>query len=172
MRHLVMTSLALVCVAAAVAVHAEAWEVRLGAGPVYGSTFRTNQPDGYGFCAYADLGLTELVSLTAAGGYVHHVIGDGEDYSLSHAGGGVLVNLDVLVVVPYAALRVGWLRRAPDAGEVDAGLGVAFALGFDYLVTDHFTLGFAAEYHGMLTNLADFPAYVGFTGRLGLRLPD
>jgi len=151
---------------------AEAWEVRAGAGPVYGSTFSTNQPDGFGFCAYADLGLTELVSLTAAGGYVRHVIGDGGDYTLSHAGLGVLVNLDVLVVVPYAALRLGWLRQAPDAGEVDDGLGVAFALGFDYLVTDHFTVGFAAEYHGMITDLAGFPAYVGFTGRVGLRLPD
>ena len=51
------------------------------------------------------------------------------------------------------------------------GLGMTVAVGFDYLLTENFTLGFAAEYHGMLTDMQAFPAYAAFTGRVGFRLP-
>ena len=151
---------------------AEMWDLKLGIGPVYGSEFRTNRPDGLGFQAYCELGLSDVLSLTAGGGYTGHFVGDGTGYSLSNLGIGLLYNIDVLVVVPFLSLRMGWLQKTPDQGEVLSGLGVSVAIGFDYLVTETFTLGFAAEYHGMLTDIDAFPAYAAFTGRVGFRIPN
>ncbi len=76
----------------------------------------------------------------------------------------------MLVVVPYLSLRFGWLYQSPDQDPAVSGLGASIALGFDYLWTDSFTVGFAAEYHGMLTDWDAFPAWVAFTGRMGFRL--
>jgi hypothetical protein len=150
---------------------AEAWDLEGGAGLVYGSTFRSDEKDGLGFQAYFDLGLTETLSLTAGGGYARHFVGDGGAYSLGNIGFGIVYNIDVLVVVPFASVRVGWMLQDVDEGESNHGFGVSVAVGFDYLVTEYFTLGFAAEYHGMLSNLDAFPAYAAFTSRMGFRLP-
>lgn len=149
---------------------ADTFDFKAGIGPVYGTSFTADKKDGLGFSAYLELGLTETLSLTASGGYADQFIGVGEAYSLSHADLGLLYNLDVLVVVPYLALRLGWLYRSPDQGESRSGLGATVAIGFDYLWTDNFTVGLAAEYHGMLTDYHGFPAYVAFTGRMGFRL--
>lgn len=154
---------------------AEMWDLKMGFGPVYGSEFRTTKQDGLGFQAYCELGLSDVLSLAAGGGYTGHFIGDGTGYSLSNLGIGLLYNIDVLVVVPFLSLRMGWLHMSPDHGdEVPSlsGLGVSVAIGFDYLVTETFTLGFAAEYHGMLTDIDAFPAYAAFTGRVGFRIPN
>ena len=151
---------------------AEMWDLKAGIGPVYGSEFRTTRQDGLGFQAYCDLGLSDVLSLTAGGGYTGHFIGEGTGYSLYNLGVGLLYNIDVLVVVPFLSLRMGWLQMSPDQGEILSGLGVSVAVGFDYLVTETFTLGFAAEYHGMFTDIDAFPAYAAFTGRVGFRLPN
>jgi hypothetical protein len=151
---------------------AEMWDLKMGAGPVYGSEFRTTKQDGLGFQGYCELGLSDVLSLAAGGGYTGHFIGDGTGYSLSNLGIGLLYNIDVLVVVPFLSLRMGWLQMSPDQGEVLSGLGVSVAIGFDYLVTETFTLGFAAEYHGLLTDIDAFPAYAAFTGRVGFRIPN
>lgn len=150
---------------------AEMWDFKAGIGPVYGSKFSSAWKDGVGFSAYCDLGLSDVLSLTAGGGYTRHFIGEGSAYSLSNVGVGVLYNIDVLVVVPFLSLRMGWLHMSPDQGEVLSGLGMTVAVGFDYLLTENFTLGFAAEYYGMLTDMQAFPAYAAFTGRVGFRLP-
>lgn len=170
-RYLVIP-LALLVLLGAGPSQAEQWDFKLGIGPVYGSEFRTNRPDGLGFQAYCDLGLSDVLFLTTGGGYTGHFIGDGTGYSLSNLGIGLLYNIDVLVVVPFLSLRMGWLQKTPDQGEVLSGLGVSVAIGFDYLITENFTLGFAAEYHGMLTEVDAFPAYAAFTGRVGFRLPN
>ncbi len=154
---------------------ADMWDFKAGFGPVYGSRFSRAYKDGLGFQAYCDLGLSDVLSLTAGGGYTRHFIGGGSEYSLTNLGVGVLYNIDVLVVVPFLSLRMGWLYRSPEQGdEVPelSGLGLSVAIGFDYLLTESVTLGFAAEYHGMLTDLQDFPAYAAFTGRVGFRLPN
>ncbi|MFC1654504.1 hypothetical protein ACFL2F_01755 [Myxococcota bacterium] len=151
---------------------AEMWDFKAGIGPVYGSKFSRAEQDGLGFQAYCELGLSDVLSLTAGGGYTEHFIGEGSAYSLTNLGVGLLYNIDVLVVVPFLSLRMGWLYKSPDQGEVLSGLGVSVAIGFDYLVTETFTLGFAAEYHGMLTEMEAFPAYAAFTGRVGFRLPN
>jgi hypothetical protein len=150
---------------------AEMWDFKAGVGPVYGSKFSRAEKDGVGFQAYCELGLNDVLSLTAGGGYTRHFVGEGSAYSLTNLGMGVLYNIDVLVVVPYLSLRMGWLHKIPDQGEVLSGLGLSVAIGFDYLLTETFTLGFAAEYHGMLTDMNSFPAYAAFTGRVGFRLP-
>ncbi len=151
---------------------AEMWDFKAGIGPVYGSKFSRAERDGVGFQAYCELGLNDVLSLTAGGGYNEHLVGEGSAYSLTNLGLGLLYNIDVLVVVPFLSLRMGWLHKSPDQGEILSGLGVSVTVGFDYLLTETFTLGFAAEYHGMLTDLQAFPAYVAFTGRVGFRLPN
>lgn len=151
---------------------AEMWDFKAGIGPVYGSEFSRTEKDGLGFQAYCELGLNDVLSLTAGGGYTEHLVGEGSAYSLTNLGVGVVYNIDVLVVVPFLSLRMGWLYKRPDQGEVLYGLGLSVAVGFDYLLTENFTLGFAAEYHGMLTEIQDFPAYAAFTGRVGFRLPN
>jgi len=153
-------------------VFAEAWDIKGGAGVIYGSTFRSYEKDGVGFQAYFDLGLTETLSLTASGGFSSHFVGDGQAYSLANAGAGILYNIDVLVIVPFASVRLGWLYQNFEEEVATHGLGVSVAVGFDYLVTEYFTVGFAAEYHGMLTDLDVFPAYLACTTRIGFRLPD
>jgi hypothetical protein len=154
---------------------AEMWDFKAGIGPVYGSKFSRAEKDGLGFQAYCDLGLSDVLSLTAGVGYTEHFVGEGSAYSLTNLGVGVLYNIDVLVVVPFLSLRMGWMYRSPDRGDevpLLSGLGLSVAVGFDYLLTENFTVGFAAEYHGMLTDFQDFPAYAAFTGRVGFRLPN
>jgi hypothetical protein len=150
---------------------AEMWDFKAGIGPVYGSKFSRAEKDGVGFQTYCELGLNDVLSLTAGGGYTRHFVGEGSAYSLTNLGLGVLYNIDVLVVVPFLSLRMGWLQKSLDQGEILSGLGLSVAIGFDYLLTETFTLGFAAEYHGMLTEMEAFPAYAAFTGRVGFRLP-
>ena len=154
---------------------AEMWDFKAGIGPVYGSKFSRAEKDGVGFQAYCELGLNDVLSLTAGGGYTEHFVGEGSAYSLTTLGLGVLYNIDGLVVVHFLSLRMGWLHKSPDRGDQVpslSGLGLSVAIGFDYLLTETFTLGFAAEYHGMLTDIEAFPAYAAFTGRVGFRLPN
>jgi hypothetical protein len=151
---------------------AELLDFKAGAGPFYGTTFSKGEKDGLGVAAYLELGLTETLSVMAGGGYANHFIGDGEAYQLAVADVGIQYAIDVLVVVPFLALRLGWLHRAPEDGAGTSGLGMTFSVGFDYLWTDNFTVGFSAEYHGMLTDFNLFPAYAAFTTRIGFRLED
>jgi len=170
MKPAVFTGLAVLLLLGVPPARADLFDVKAGVGPLYGTSFSAGKKDGLGFSAYLEMGLTETLSLTAGGGYSGQFIGVGQAYGLTHAGVGLLYNIDVLVVVPYLSLRLGWLNLSPDAGESRSGLGAALAVGFDYLWTDSFTLGFAAEYHGMLSDWDEFPAFVAFTGRVGFRL--
>jgi hypothetical protein len=151
--------------------HAEPWDLAASLGPAFGSTFRESEQDGLGAEAAFELGLTDTLALSLGTGFAQHFIGSGEGYSLFHATGGILYKLDVLVVVPFAAVRLGYLGRFLDSSESTQGLALSVGVGFDYLWTEHFTLGFAAEYLGLLTDLSAFPAYTVFIGRIGLRLP-
>jgi outer membrane protein W len=149
----------------------EAWDFAAGGGAYYGSTFRQDHKDGLGVSVYADLGLTETLSLTFGGAYAKHFIGSGQAYSLAGAGVGIGYKIDTLVVVPFAALRLGWLLTSFEDESASSGLGVCVTVGFDYLVTESFSVGFAAEYRGMLSDFVSFPAYAAFTTRVGYRLP-
>jgi len=150
---------------------AEPWDIKGGAGVLYGSTFRSDEKDGVGCQVYFDLGLTTTLSVDIGGGYASHFVGGGQAYEIGNLGAGLSYNIDVLVIVPFVSVRLGWLRYDFEQDGANDGLGVSVAVGFDYLLTEFFTIGFAAEYHGMLTDFADFPAYAAFTSRIGFRLP-
>ncbi len=107
-------------------VFAEAWDIKGGAGVIYGSTFRSYEKDGVGFQAYFDLGLTETLSLTASGGFSSHFVGDGQAYSLANAGAGILYNIDVLVIVPFASVRLGWLYQNFETEELVCDFVIVF----------------------------------------------
>ncbi len=157
---------------------AEAWEIKAGLGPVFGTEFSSQQKDGLGAQAYLDLGVNEVISLTVGGGYVRHFIGDGQAYYLANAGAGVVVNLDVvffgvgLAWVPYISARIGFLNQHREGQEAVPGLGMSTAVGLDYVFDENYSVGLAFEYQGMLTDLKLFPAYLGITGRVGLRFLD
>jgi hypothetical protein len=153
--------------------HAELWDVKAGIGLAYGTTFSEADHDGLGARATFDLGLTETLALSVGGGFVHHFIGGGDLYTEADASLGLLYNIDVLEIVPFVAVRLGWLMRSFDSAERESsqGLGLSVSIGFDYLWTDNFTVGMAAEYQGLLTDFSSFPAWVAFTARIGFRLP-
>jgi hypothetical protein len=151
---------------------AELGDFKAGAGPVYGSTFSPREKDGAGFQTYLELGLSDCWSIVAGGGANFHEIAGGDPYRLYNFGLGISYNLDVLVVVPFVSMKAGWLYRANPDRAADSGLGFSVALGFDYLWTENFTVGLAAEYHGLLSdNIPTIPGYAAFTGRVGFRLP-
>ncbi len=158
--------------------HSEAWEVRLGLAPVFGTEFRTDLKQGLGGGAYFDLGINDYVSLELAGGYVNHFMGDGAAYSLFHVGAGATFNLDVIAFgvglawIPFATVRLGFIQTQDDDVVLESGLGVAIALGLDYIFDESFSLGLAFDYHGLLTNFNGLPAYLGISFRLGFRWLD
>ncbi len=153
----------------------EAWEVKAGLGPSFGTEFSEHREQGLGGQAYLDVGLSDFISLTAAGGYVHHFFGPGTSYSLAHAGLGISANLDVLIFgvglawVPYATVRLGYLRLDLEDAAADSGFGLAVGIGLDRIWNESTSLGFSLEYHGMLTDLDGLPAYLCVSLRLGLR---
>jgi len=156
----------------------EAWEVKAGLGPTFGTEFSDQRKQGLGGQAYLEVGLNDFVSLSAGGGYVRHFFGPGSSYGLAHAGLGVVANLDVLIFgvglawVPYATVRLGYLQVNLQDTAADRGFGLALGVGLDRIWNESYSVGFALEYHGMLTNLDGLPAYLGVSLRLGLRWLD
>jgi hypothetical protein len=151
---------------------AEAWELKLGLGPAFATEFDPLTREGLGGQVYAQLGVSEIFSLTAGAGYLHHFLGSGLSGQVVHVGLGLAASLDVLVVVPYLELRLGYLWQQVENQPRSQGLGLTIALGADYLWTDRFTAGLALEYHGLLTDFDVLPAYLSVNLRMGLRFLD
>ena len=157
---------------------AEAWEVKLGLGPVFGTEFDPDRAQGLGGQAYLEVGLDDFVSLSLGGGYNQHFLGGPLNYSLANAGVGIHVNLDVILFgvglawVPFAEARLGYLRLAQSGQAVEHGLGLAIGVGLDYIWSESASAGFALEYHGQLSNIQGLPGYLAVTARLGLRWLD
>jgi len=147
----------------------EATGVAAGLGPVYASTFRADQKDGFGLQMFLDIGLTETLSLSAGAGWNSHFIGDGRAYDQAYAGIGLSYRIDVLKIVPFVSVKLGWLARDFEEQAAESGLGISAAIGFDYWLTDFFSLGFASEYQGLIDEWEAFPRYAVFTSRLGFR---
>lgn len=170
MKHSVVVAAILLSWLPSAMARAEPYDLSLGAAFAYGTTLDRSEKDGLGATAYGALGLSDTMSLSLAGSFYEHTIGSGKGFRLFNIGAGLLYNLDVLAIVPFAALRVGYLARFDD-GLLDGGLSLSVSVGFDYLVTELFTVGLCAEYLGLLTNFDSFPAHAGFSLRLGIRLP-
>ena len=149
----------------------ELYEIKTGVGPVFGTEFTETRKAGIGLQGYFEFGLSELFNATFSAGYVQHSLGSGESYGLTHAGLGVSVNLDVLTIVPYLSVRLGFLHQNFSDRSI-SGLGMAGSIGGDYLVTDSFTLGLALEYHGLVTDLDGLPSYLAIAVRCGYRWLD
>ena len=147
------------------------WELKLGGGASYGSTFHPMEADGYGAHGYAELGLSEMWSLLLAGGYQEHTLGKGNRYSFEQVGLGLVYALDVLSVLPFISVRLEWLQKRWQQNPAEAGLGYCVGGGFDVSLFRHLTVGFAGEYHGSLNELSFnyLPGYVSFNLRLGVR---
>ncbi len=157
---------------------AEAWEIRLGLAPVFGTEFRSDLKQGLGAQAYFDLGINDYVSIELAGGYVNHFMGQGTAYEIFDIGLGATFNLDVIAFgvglawVPFATVRLGFLQSRADSLVIESGMGVALALGLDYVFDESFSVGIAFDYKGLVTNFNGLPAYLGISLRLGLRWLD
>ncbi len=150
---------------------ASLWELKLGGGASYGSTFHPMEADGYGLHGYAELGLSEMWSLLFAGGFQEHTLGEGNHYEFEQFGLGAVYALDVLWVRPFVSARLQWMQKRWAQNPAETGLGYCVGGGFDVLLFRHFTVGFAGEYHGSLEELSfDYlPGYVSFNARLGVR---
>jgi opacity protein-like surface antigen len=157
---------------------AEAWELKGGLGPVFGTEFDPDKKQGLGAQAYLDLGLNDFVSLSMGAGYVEHFFGPGLAYSVANAGIGINTNLDVILFgvglawVPFASLRLGFLQTDLDGQPTQQGFGMAIAIGMDYVYSENGSVGLAFEYQGMLSDMDGFPGYLGLTARVGFRWLD
>lgn len=170
--------LLLILLASVSLARAEAWELKGGLGPVFGTEFDPDKKQGLGAQAYLDLGLTDYLSLSMGAGYVLHFFGPGQAYSLANAGIGINANLDVILFgvglawIPYASLRFGFLQIDLDKQPTQQGFGMAIAIGLDYVFSDYASVGLAFEYQGLLSDMDGLPAYLGLTARVGFRWLD
>ena len=91
----------------------------------------------------------------------------GVAFRVHQASLGVRYQLDVFEYVPW--LDVSGVAFG-SAGTDDPGLGagVAFGFGFDRLLNENWSLGFAGRYHQVFGYSA-FPAYLTLGARLGYR---
>ncbi|MBN2498790.1 MAG: hypothetical protein JXR96_29635 [Deltaproteobacteria bacterium] len=149
---------------------AELGDISLNFGPLFGTEFDSQRKDGLGAQLTFDVGLSEFFSFTAGAGYVRHFIGGGEAYQLIHAGAGLVYKLDILIVVPFLSVRLGFLHLAFDE-QSRSGVGFSAAIGVDYLWSESFSAGLSLGYHGMLSDLEGFPSYLAVDARFGFLLP-
>ncbi len=91
----------------------------------------------------------------------------GKAFSVHQASLGLRYQLDVFEYVPWLDVSgVGYSSGGTDAREISGGL--AFGLGFDWLMNPNWSLGFVGRYHQVFGN-ERFPAYLTAGLRLGYR---
>ncbi|MBW2702825.1 MAG: hypothetical protein JRF33_18540 [Deltaproteobacteria bacterium] len=139
-------------------------DLKLGLAPYFAFEFTGENQHGMGGMLYGELGLSEYVGLLATAGYAHHGLGDGPSYDQLHADIGFAFNLDVLVLVPFAHVRMGLTQRGP---KETLGVGASLAFGADYLLSENLHLGLATELTAMLSHLESHPPGLRFILRLG-----
>lgn len=140
---------------------------KIGLSPGFSDELDGETKSGLGLQAYAQYGLGEYVDLVFTGGWTEHALGNGQAHRITQAQLGFSFNLDVLVVVPFAQLRLGWLSRWNHEEADDHGVGASLALGADWLATEHFHLGLAFELSSMLSHMDQHPVCLGVNLRLG-----
>jgi hypothetical protein len=147
---------------------AETLDIRTGIALSYNTNFSAARKDGMGVHLDGALGITDTLSFSLDGGISNHTIGNGQEYSKFHAACGFSYALDILEIIPTVALHIGWLQERFDFNTLRQGLAIFVTIGADYLLfNDRWTIGFAAEYGGLVSNFRDFPAQTAFMVRLG-----
>jgi hypothetical protein len=117
---------------------------------------------------HAAYGISDTFDVRAAWfGSLHHL--DDERFSIGAVTAGLAYKLDVLALVPYAGLQVGYYRlsssgaRPGSLGRHEPGFSAD--LGLDYAVRRHLGLGFELRFHGFLSDplssLGDAPYFTG-----------
>ncbi len=88
----------------------------------------------------------------------------GQSFQVQQLGLGLRYNLDVFAYVPWITVApVALVATGSDAPDLGGALAIGF--GFDRLLDEHWSLGFAGRYDQVF-GLSAFPAYM----HLGLRL--
>ena len=89
-------------------------------------------------------------------------------FTSHHLAAGVRVALDVFEYVPWADLSPTITLSNGDQGPKPFAYGVSVGLGFDYLLTPDWSLGFASRFHQVSTS-SRIPAHMSLSARMGYR---
>jgi hypothetical protein len=130
---------------------------------------------GGGGGAHWSYGLNDTFNLMAEGAFSLVALNQtGDDKtprtrpaSVSHLVGGVGYTLDVLTWVPYFGVLVGGF--AMSGGTIDGTLflpGAQLALGLDYKLSHHWSVGAALRQTMMLTHTSTYPSYSNLFARV------
>lgn len=93
----------------------------------------------------------------------------GAAFRVHQASVGVRYQLDVFEYVPWLSLSpTAYYVTGDDVAPQGFSGGVQAGLGFDWLMSESWALGFAARYHRLFGN-DRFPAYLTLGARLGYR---
>lgn len=137
---------------------------KLGLAPYFAFEFTKENQHGLGGMLYGEFGLSEYVGLLVTAGYAHHALGETPSYDQLHTDIGFAFNLDVLVLVPFAHVRMGLAQRGP---EETLGVCANLVIGTDYLLSENLHLGLAAELTTLLSHPGSHPPGLRFSLRLG-----
>jgi hypothetical protein len=129
---------------------------------------------GGGGGAHWSYGLDDTFSVMAEGAYSIVALNQTGDAStprtrpasVSHLVGGIGYTIDILTWVPYVGVLVGGF--AMSGGTIDGTLflpGAQLALGLDYKLSHHWSVGAAIRQSMMLTHTSTYPSYTNVFGR-------
>lgn len=140
--------------------------IDLGLAGGYVCAADTVRYHGAGLTLDAVYQLSDLFAVRALGAHAEHRA-KGEAFRVERLGVGVRFNLDVFEYVPWLEATPTWYLTT---GEVptDGAFGVAFAFGFDRLLTPHWSLGISGAYHQIIGE-SRYPAYLDVGVRVGYR---
>jgi opacity protein-like surface antigen len=173
-RHLGAALAALTFLLVAHAPDARAGEEELVVAPSLAySVIRVGDGNRHGGAVYLDVdyGLTDSWALRGTGRYAAHYLA-GDDGGLLSVGGlgfGVLYTFDVLKVVPFASLTAGASALGGAAEGLRWNFDLSLGLGFDYLVSRSFSVGFEIRYQLLVPDIMRNPFFLGIGVRLAWR---
>lgn len=153
---IITIELAFLCCSA----RADVFDIKAGAGPGLQAAFSDQHTPGPGLSIFSELGLSESLSVSLSTAFgIHEKDPEGSEL-LSFFEVGALYAIDVVEVVPFAGVKVGWMA---------SGLGIGVIIGLDYLWTESFFAGFAVEAYEMFEGFSGLPEHASFFIRFGYR---
>ena len=149
------------------------WE--LGVAPNYGWIVLTkdDEPSGLGASTYLRCGIKESFAVKLGGLWTRHTVS-----AQGERPGGTLdvfsVDLGLTYVVDFVSFQpkieagLGLLQRRL-GGVTATDLGVTVGLAADYQISPRWSVGFAVNYRGFLTDLGNVPVYVEMGPRVAFQ---